>query len=84
MRNVLGKNRPSPLNEKDYIEAYKKLNPYALKDDTLDIAAVISLDGIKGHGLLPQGINRSHDDKLHRVIDFIPDSELRKLFNSRS
>ena len=80
MQNVIGKNRTSPNNEDDYISAYMKQNPAAKKQDGMDISAVIANDGTRGHGLLPEDINRSHDKDYHRVTNFIPDSELKKNF----
>lgn len=80
MENKIGKNRTSPKNENDYIMAYIKANPIAKKHDGMDIAAVVTKDGIKGHGLLPEDINRSHDKEYHRVKNFISDTELRKKF----
>ncbi|MBR3888664.1 MAG: hypothetical protein IKJ32_06155 [Clostridia bacterium] len=78
MENKIARNRTSPKNEKDYIEAYLKKNPAAKKSDGLDVAAVITKSGVKGHGLLPEEINRSHDKEYHRVKNFIPDTELTK------
>ncbi len=78
MENKIARNRTSPRNEKDYIEAYLKQNPAAKKSDGLDVAAVVTKDGIKGHCLFPEEINRSHDKEYHRGKDFIPDSELKK------
>lgn len=80
MENKIAKNRTSPKNENDYIQAYKKLNPKASRHDNYDIAAVIAKDGTKGHGLLPEDINRGHDKDYHRVKNFIPDTELKKKF----
>lgn len=77
MYNRIGKNRKSPSNEDAYIEAYLKKNPSAKKADGMDIAAVVTIDGTKGHGLLSEEINRSHDKENHRIKDFIPDSELK-------
>lgn len=78
MPNKIGKNRTSPKNEEDYIAAYIKENPAAKKQDGMDIAAVTTKDGIKGHGLLPEDINRGHDKGYHIIKDFIPDEELKK------
>lgn len=78
MDNKIAKNRPSPKNEDSYIAAYLKQNPGAKKQDGMDISAVKAKDGTNGHGLLPQDINRSHDKNYHRVINFIPDSKLKK------
>ena len=78
MENKIGKNRPSPKNEADYIAAYLKENPAAKKEDGMDVAAVVTKDGVKGHGLLPEDINRGHDKEYHRIKNFIPDSELKK------
>ena len=80
MENKIGKNRTSPKNEADYIAAYLKKNPAAKREDRIDIAAVVTKDGIKGHGLLPENINRGHDEDYHRIKNFIPDSELKKKF----
>lgn len=77
--NRLGKNRTSPKNESDYIEAYLQLNPTAKKVDGLDISAVITKDGTRGHGLMDESLNRSKDRDYHRVKDFIPDKELQKV-----
>lgn len=78
MANRIAKNRPSPKNEDAYIQAYLKVNPTAKKHDNLDVAAVITKSGEKGHALVKEGINRSHDEKYHRVEDFILDKELKK------
>lgn len=80
MDNKIAKNRKSPQNEANYISAYEKMNPKAKKPDDMDIAAVITKDGTRGHGLLAADINRCHDKDYHRVKDFIPDSELKKNF----
>ena len=77
MENRLARNRKSPSNEDLYIKAYLEENPSAGKKDGLDIAAVITKDGVRGHCLLPEEFNRSHDRDNHRVKDFIPDSELK-------
>jgi len=82
MENKLGKNRKSPKNEEDFINAYTQLNPSAKKADELDVAAVTTKGGVKGHGLMAEKYNRSHDDNFHRVQDFISDSELRKQMKS--
>ena len=39
------KNVKSPKNEKQYINAYKELNPRANRKDNLDVAAVVSVSG---------------------------------------
>ena len=77
MQNCLGKNRKSPSNEEWYINEYLRQNPKAKKEDNLDVAAVIAKDGTRGHGLLSEELNRSHDDNYHRIKDFIPDSKLK-------
>ena len=77
IENRIARNRRSPSNEDAYIKAYLKINPSAEKKDGLDVAAVITKDGVRGHGLLPEELNRGHDRDNHRVIDFIPDSELK-------
>ncbi|MBR0492072.1 MAG: hypothetical protein IJJ82_08570 [Clostridia bacterium] len=80
MENRIAKNRTSPKNENDYIKAYQKLNSKSNIPDNLDVAAVIAKDGTRGHGLLPEAINRGHDKEYHRVKNFIADSELKKSF----
>lgn len=70
-------NRKSPKNEDDYIYAYLELNPEAKKSDDLDIAAVKTVNGEYGHGLLKQSFNRAKDTNVHHVEAFIPDSVLR-------
>ena len=77
MENRIARNRKSPTNEDAYIQAYLDKNPAARKADGLDVAAVITKDGIRGHGLLSEELNRSHDHNNHIVKDFIPDSDLK-------
>ena len=77
MENRLARNRRSLSNEDKYVKAYLEKNPSARKKDGLDVAAVIVKDGTRGHGLLPEEFNRSHDRDNHRVKDFIPDRELK-------
>ena len=77
MENRIARNRKSPANEDVYIEQYLKRNPSAKKADGLDISAVITKDGTRGHGLLSKEFNRSHDKNNHIVKDFIPDIELK-------
>ena len=79
MDRILAKNRPSPVNEDEYRAAYLKTNPSAGNKDKMDIACVISLLGVKGHGLMDQSENRSKDNNYHWVYDFVSDSELEKL-----
>lgn len=74
--HVLAKNRPSPFNEDDYRRAYLKLNPSADKKDGYDISCVITIYGVRGHGLMLASENRSKDSLYHDVYDFIPDSDL--------
>ncbi|HMM00090.1 MAG TPA: hypothetical protein PKC96_01950 [Bacilli bacterium] len=76
--NKIVTNRKSPANEKDYVATYKELNPKSNRKDGFDIAAVRSKDGVPGHALLDQGINRSKDRDSHRGQSFIPDEKLRK------
>lgn len=76
--NKIVRNRKSPSNEADFINAYKELNPKAGKKDSFDIAAVRTLDGTPGHALLNQSINRSKDKNNHIGQNFIPDTELKK------
>lgn len=80
MANRIGRNRKSPSNEEAFILAYLKVNCKDKKDDNMDVAAVITKSGERGHGLLPQEINRSHDNKYHRIKEFIPDKVLKKVF----
>jgi len=77
-KNKLVKNTKSPKDEKDRIAAYKKKNPKAEKKDNLDVSAVVTKDGEKGHALLKPEHNRSKDRKYHQGKDFIPDDELPK------
>ncbi len=77
MANRLARNRKSPANEEMYIQQYLKQNPKAKREDGMDVAAVITKDGVRGHGLLPEEFNRSHDKKNHIVKDFIPDNKLK-------
>jgi len=78
MENRIAKNRKSPKNEAELIQAYIQKNPSAKKADGLDVAAVTAKDGTRGHGLMPEKHNRSRDADFHRVKDFIPDSALTK------
>jgi hypothetical protein len=78
MENKIARNRTSPADEDKFIRAYLQQNPSAKKIDDLDVAAVITKGGIKGHALMPEEFNRSRDRDYHRVIDFIPDTELKK------
>ena len=71
-------NVKSPKNERDYIEAYKQLNPKANKPDGKDIAAVKTPNGEYGHVLLNENVNRSKDKNPHRGESFISNDELRK------
>ncbi len=74
---VSAKNRPSPLNETAYIEAYKRFFPKAEKEDNYDIAAVINIYGMYGHAMMHYTYNRSHDGNYHTCYNFISDDELR-------
>lgn len=76
--HVLAANRPSPINEKDWINAYHKVFPISLRKDGYDIAAVITRLGIRGHAMMPEGLNRSNDNELHLCWNFISDDELKK------
>ena len=80
-RNV--KNVKSPKNERQYINAYKELNPKANKKDNLDVAAVVSASGERGHALVNQKYNRGHDTNYHRGKAFISNKELRKNMRSK-
>ena len=84
MENRIAKNRRSPSNEAELIREYKNLNKSARKlGDNMDIAAVTTKNGEKGHGLLSEKFNRGRDKDLHRVRDFISDKELKKAMNSK-
>jgi len=84
MENRHVKNRKSPQNEADYQAAYKQLNPSAdKKGDGKDIAAVTTKDGERGHALVQESHNRSHDKNFHRGEDFISDTDLKKQMNSK-
>ena len=80
MQNKIGKNRQSPKNEKDYINAYLKANPKANRQDGMDIAAVIAKDGTRGHGLLPEDYYWGHDIDYHRNNNFLPVDVIKKNF----
>ncbi len=83
LQNKIVVNRKSPANEDSYIKGYKELNPKAYKKDDLDIAAVKTKNGIKGHALMKQNINRSKDKNPHIGQDFIPDEVIRKQFKNK-
>jgi hypothetical protein len=77
--NRHAKNRPSPKNEAEHIEAYKQINKSANKlGDGLDIAAVTTRSGEKGYGLMKEEHNRNRDKDFHVVKDFVPVSEIKK------
>lgn len=76
LSSAYAKNRPSPWNEDDYIEAYKKVIPSATRDDNYDIAAVVTYGGVNGHALMLYSYNRSHDESYHICYDFVSDDEL--------
>ena len=78
LENRIVKNRPSPKNERDYIAAYKKVNPSASKSDGKDIAAVRTKNGESGHALMNPSDNRSKDRAYHRGEGFVPDKTLRQ------
>ena len=84
MENRLAKNRTSPKNETELIQAYLQQNPSAKKaDDGFDVAAVTAKNGTRGHGLMAEELNRSRDNDYHRVKDFIPDNELKNAIKSK-
>ncbi|MDR1247234.1 MAG: hypothetical protein LBK57_09435 [Clostridiales Family XIII bacterium] len=83
MTNKLAKNRRSPQNERELIQAYLQQNPNAKKEDGLDVAAVITKEGTRGHGLMSEELNRSRDSRYHRVKNFISDEELKKAIKSK-
>ena len=76
--NKYVQNRKSPKNEDKLIAQYKKLNPTACKSDNYDIAAVKTKNGVNGHALLNESINRSKDKHFHIGKDFISDKELKE------
>ena len=76
--SIMAKNRPSPFNEDDYIEAFKRAVPEANHDDNYDIAAVITSLGEVGHALMYYRDNRSHDNQYHPCKHFVSDDELRR------
>ena len=79
--NRIVKNRKSPANEAELINAYKDMVPKSKRPDHYDIAAVTAKDGTKGHVMLNESINRSKDREYHRGQNFVPDSELKKHIN---
>ena len=74
---VSAKNRQSPSNEDAYIEAYKKVFPNAEREDSFDIAAVVTISGVYGHAMMHYSYNRSRDGNYHTCYNFISDDELR-------
>lgn len=74
---VWAKNRPSPSNEDDWVEAYKRAVPEANADDNYDIAAVVTDSGMYGHALMHYSYNRSRDNQYHQCRLFVSDDELR-------
>ena len=78
MENRLARNRKSPSNEDKYIAAYQSMNPSSKSHDGYDIAAVTAVNGEKGHAMVPESINRSHDHDNHRVKNFISDAALKQ------
>ena len=78
--SILDKNRTSPYNENDYIEAYKKRVPSATNDDNYDISAVVTSGGTNGHALMHYSYNRSRDNQYHLCFSFVSDDELRLYF----
>ena len=74
---IWAKNRQSPSNEDEWIEAYKKAVPSSKNYDLYDIAAVVTQEGINGHGLVYFSDNRSRDGNYHKCYHFIPDYRLR-------
>ncbi len=81
MENRIARNRKSPQNEDKYIAAYQSLNPSSRRHDGYDIAAVTAVNGEKGHAMVAESINRSHDNENHRVKNFISDARLKKEMN---
>jgi len=83
MENRIVINRTSPKNEKQYVNAYIKANPVALRTgDGYDISAVKTKDGETGYALLPEEINRSRDKNPHRGKDFVSTAELKKIIGN--
>ena len=78
--NKMVTNVKSPKREREYIQAYKVLNPDAKLPDGHDVSAVKTTSGTYGHALLPQDINRGRDKSNHVGKAFIPNDELRKRF----
>ena len=83
MVNKIVKNRPSPKNEKDYVDAYKKQNPSSKKSDKLDVSAVETKNGEKGYALTNESINRSHDTNYHVGKDYISEKDLKKIIKNK-
>ena len=75
---VSAKNRPSPWNEDDFIEAYKRAVPSSVNEDNYDIAAVITISGYQGHAMMHYSYNRSRDGNYHTCYNFVSDNELRR------
>ena len=84
MENRIVINRKSPPNEKQYIEAYKKIVLSAAKTgDGFDIAAVKLQNGEPGYALVREEINRSRDKSPHRGKSFVSTTELKKVMKQR-
>ena len=77
--NKIGVNRHSPPSEPKYVRTYKSLVGVT---NGKDVSAV-NVNGVPGYGQLPQGINRSRDDKPHRIEKFISSDDLRKEMNNK-
>ena len=77
LSSVKARNRVSPSNEEQYIEAYKKIVPQSNREDNYDIAAVVTIGGTYGHAMMNQSDNRSHDYEYHTCYNFVSDDELR-------
>ena len=77
LSSVSAKNRPSPVNEQDWIAAYKRRIPTASYEDNYDIAAVVTESGIPGHAMMHYSDNRSKDGRYHPCRNFVSDDELK-------
>ena len=80
IREVQARNRQSPYNEEDFIEAYKRIYPNADLEDDYDISAVVTMGGTLGHALMFYSYNRSHDNEYHHCYNFVSDDELKQYF----
>ena len=79
LSNKIVRNRPSPKNEQERIEAYKRICDLGNKHRG-DISSVVTKSGEKGMVILPRKINRSgsNDRDWHIGKNYLPNSVINK------